>query len=117
MAAILAAPWRSLTNVAGAVGITGTSGLVYTMVVMRRARRQTVYKPVLEDWLFHTVFPTVAYAAVLIAAVTLRADAEHSLFAIGAAVLALVLIGIHNAWDTVTYVAIAQPEQQKGGEP
>jgi hypothetical protein len=41
----------------------------------------------------------------------LRADPEHSLFAVGAAVLALVLIGIHNAWDTVTYVAVAQPER------
>jgi len=28
-----------------------------------------------------------------------------------AAVLALVLIGIHNAWDTVTYVAVSQPEK------
>jgi len=34
------------------------------------------------------------------------------LFIVAAAVLALVLIGIHNAWDTVTYLAVQQQEQQ-----
>ena len=113
VAAILTAPWRTLTSIAGAVGVVGVAGLVYTLMVLRQARRQTDYKPVLEDWLFHTVFPVAAYGAILIAALVLRADPEHSLFAVGAAVLALVLIGIHNAWDTVTYVAVGQPERNE----
>jgi len=113
VAAILTAPWRTLTSIAGAVGVVGVAGLAYTLMVLRQARRQTDYKPVLEDWLFHTVFPVAAYGAILIAALVLRADPEHSLFAVGAAVLALVLIGIHNAWDTVTYVAVGQPERNE----
>jgi len=84
---------------------------------MRRARRQTSYTPVLEDWLFHTAFPLVAYAAILIAALVLRRDPEHSLFAVAMAVLGLVLIGIHNAWDTVTYVALVQPDQKQSQYP
>ena len=115
IAAILTAPWRTLANVAVAVGMTGASGLVYTLMVMHRARRQTDYKPVLEDWLFHSVFPFVAYTAVVIAAVALRAYPERALFAVAAAVLALVLIGIHNAWDTVTYVAVTEPERKDRG--
>jgi hypothetical protein len=111
VAAILTAPWRMLANVAGAIGMTGAAGLVYTLVIVRRARRQTAYTPVIEDWLFHSVFPFAAYAAVVIAAVVLRTYPERALFAIAAAVLALVLIGIHNAWDTVTYVAVSQPEK------
>ena len=47
----------------------------------------------------------------------LRKDPEHSLFAIGAAVLVLVLIGIHNAWDTVTYVTVARPERKEAQKP
>jgi hypothetical protein len=35
-----------------------------------------------------------------------------SLFAVGAAVLSLVLIGIHNSWDTVTYLAVSRREGQ-----
>jgi hypothetical protein len=115
IAAILTAPWRTLANVAVAVGMTGASGLIYTLMVMHRARRQTDYKPVLEDWLFHSVFPFVAYTAVVIAAVALRTYPERALFAVAAAVLALVLIGIHNAWDTVTYLAVTEPEKEDRG--
>jgi hypothetical protein len=117
VAAVLTAPWRTPTNVAAAVGIVGAAGLIYTLMVVQRARKQTDYQAVLEDWLFHTVFPIAAYAAILIAAAVLGKDPDRSLFAIGAAVLALVLIGIHNAWDTVTYVAVARPEQKEAQKP
>jgi hypothetical protein len=109
--ATLTAPWQTLTAVAGAVGVTGASGLIYTLMVVHRARRQSEYEPVLEDWLFHAVFPFAAYAAVVIAALVLRGSPERALFAIAAAVLGLVLIGIHNAWDTVTYLAVARQEK------
>jgi hypothetical protein len=117
VAAVLTAPWRTPTNVAAAVGIVGAAGLIYTLMVVQRARKQTSYQPVLEDWLFHTALPIAAYAAILIAAAVLRSDPEHSLFGIGAAVLALVLIGIHNSWDTVTYVTVARPEQKEAQKP
>ena len=112
VSATLSAPWRTLTNVAWAVGVCGAAGVFYALIVLQRARRQTSYKPVLEDWLWHTVFPTSAYVAIVIAAVLLSRASEHALFAIAAAVLSLVLIGIHNAWDTVTYLALQQRERQ-----
>jgi hypothetical protein len=108
VSATLSAPWRSLGNVAAAVGLCGVLGVAYALIVVRRARRQTTYQPVLEDWLWHGVFPIVAYTAMVIAAAMFPADPTHALFAIGAAVLSLVLIGIHNAWDTVTYLAVRQ---------
>jgi hypothetical protein len=42
----------------------------------------------------------------LIAALALRRDPAPALFAVGAISLLLLFIGIHNAWDTVTYIAI-----------
>lgn len=117
VAALLTAPWRTPTNVAVAVGIVGAAGLIYTLMVVQRARKQTDYQAVLEDWLFHTVFPIAAYTGIVIAAAVLGKDPDPSLFAIGAAVLALVLIGIHNAWDTVTYVAVARPGQKEAQKP
>jgi hypothetical protein len=112
VSAMLSAPWHALTTAAVAVGGSGVGGLAYTLYVLRRARRQTAYRPVLEDWLFHTVFPLGAYGAITLAAIRLPRDPEHSLFTVAGAVLSLVLIGIHNAWDTVTYLAIQQHEQQ-----
>jgi hypothetical protein len=112
VSATLSAPWRSLNNVAAALGVYGLWGLVYTLIVMRRTRRQQTYKPVFEDWLWHTMLPLAAYAALLLAAAVLTRDAERSLFVVAAVVLSLVLIGIHNSWDTVTYLAITQQEGQ-----
>ena len=40
----------------------------------------------------------------------LRRDATLGLFAVGARVLLLLLIAIHNAWDTVTYIVITEQE-------
>ena len=112
ISATLSAPWHSLSTVSSALGICGLAGVVYALVVTRRARRQKVYEPVFEDWLWHTAFPFAAYLAIVVAAVRLRGDAERSLFIVAGAVLSLVLIGIHNAWDTVTSLAIQQQEQQ-----
>jgi len=112
VSATLSAPWHSLTTVAAAVGVCGVWGVTYTFIVVRRARRQSTYQPVFEDWLWHTVLPLAAYSALLLAAIVLPRDAEPSLFVVAASVLSLVLIGIHNSWDTVTYLALSQHDGQ-----
>jgi hypothetical protein len=106
LSAILSAPWRGLSNPAIAIGIAGAFGLLYTAVVVRRVRRQKIYALVFEDWLFHTALPFLAYATVVSAALTLVHHTEDALFGVAAASILLLFIGIHNAWDSVTYVAI-----------
>jgi hypothetical protein len=66
----------------------------------------TRYVPVMEDWMFHVVLPFAAYAAIAAAALTLRRHATGSLFVIASMTLALLFIGIHNAWDTVTFLVV-----------
>jgi hypothetical protein len=36
-----------------------------------------------------------------------------SLFVIGAMVLLLLFVGIHNAWDSVTFIALQQRQEQE----
>jgi hypothetical protein len=115
VSAMLSAPWHSLTPLAAVLAVCGVWGTAYTFIVARRARRQHTYQPVFEDWLWHTVLPVAAYTALLLAAIVLPGDAEPSLFVVAAAVLSLVLIGIHNSWDTVTYLALSEQEGQ--GKP
>lgn len=104
IAAVVSAPWQTLSNAAVPLGLTGLGGLGYVVIVLRRARRQTEYKPVLEDWLWHIIFPILAYAALVIAAVVLPDNPLPALFITGAVALLLLFVGIHNAWDTVTYL-------------
>ena len=114
VAAILSAPWQALWNAGLLLGLCGLVGVAYVVIVVRRTRRQTDYQPVLEDWLWHAVFPLVSYTALLVAAIVLPGHPAPALFVIGAVTVLLLFIGIHNAWDAVTYVAIerSQPENK-----
>jgi hypothetical protein len=103
--AVLTAPWPALTGPAVALGACGIAGVAYVATVVRQARKQTDYVPVLEDWLFHWVLPFVAYGTLFASAVTLGRRPEPSLFAFGAAAVLLLFVGIHNAWDAVIYIA------------
>ena len=110
ISAILTAPWPASTEPALALGACGLAGMVYVAVVVRRARRQTGYRLVFEDWLWHIVLPAIGYTALLLAAPWLSSRPTRSLFAVGGVALLLLFIGIHNAWDTVTYIAIDRPQ-------
>lgn len=107
VSAIMSAPWPSLFPMAAALAMCGLGGLAYGAVVIRRARRQTSYEPVWEDWLWYAALPCTVYAALALTAAFLPSHVQITSFVIGAAALALLLIGIHNAWDTVTHIVVS----------
>ncbi len=103
---LLSAPWPALRQAGLALGLVG---LLYSGVVTRRsivAARREEYRPVLEDWLCHSILPPVGYAAVLVAAFILPDHPTPALFDIGAVIILFLILGIHNAWDIVTFVTI-----------
>ena len=110
VSAIISAPWPDLWGAAIALLICGLLGTVYTLIVMRRARQTMHYLPVMEDWIFHCVLPLVAYVLLAVAAATLPRHHLLALFGIAAFALLLLFVGIRNAWDTVTYVAVVMSE-------
>jgi hypothetical protein len=106
VSAILSAPWHSIVYPATILGISGLCGTVYVGQVIYRTRRQGAYEPQLDDWVWYAILPLVAYIVIAIAAFLLPAVSSNALFALAGAVLLLVFIGIHNAWDVVTYIAL-----------
>jgi hypothetical protein len=112
-ASIISAPWATLGSPALALGITGLAALVYAAIVIRRARRQKDYRPVAEDWIFHTILPVVAYGSIVGGALALTTHPGGALFDIAAATLLLVFIGIHNAWDTVTWLTTRNRDEEE----
>ena len=115
ISAILSAPWSTLSGAGLALGANGVAGLVYALIVVRRTQRQTVYVPVLEDWLFHAVLPLIAYIALLVTAIFLGRYPTSSLFVIGGIALLLLFVGIHNAWDGAVYITLRRQRQSKEG--
>jgi hypothetical protein len=103
LSALLQAPWQTI-RVAGVVwGLMGLGGLIYSLIVTWRMLRQRAYKPVFEDWLFHSWLPVIAYAILALSALACSSHAHQALFAVGGGALLLLFDGIHNAWDNVAY--------------
>lgn len=103
LSAMACAPWHGTTAPAVLWDFIGIVGLTYQIVVVRRMRRQPLYKPQFEDWMFHGALPFAAYITLAFSAHAALRHSAHSLFGVAAACLLLLFIGIHNAWDAITY--------------
>jgi hypothetical protein len=112
LSAIVSAPWRLVSSAALTLGLCGAAGAVYGVITLRRARTITQYKPVFEDWLWHVVLPLFAHGLLIASAIILTFRPALALFGVAAVTLLLLFIGIHNAWDTVTYIAVGQWEDK-----
>src|SRR5262245_39115902 len=113
MAAIVSAPWRGLSSPALMLGACGIAGVAYGVITLRRATSISTYKPVFEDWLWHIALPLVSHVVLVVSALALPLRPRQALFGVAVVTLLLLFIGIHNAWDTVTYIAVGQREAEK----
>ena len=117
LAAMLCAPRHEIGAAAVCWGTMGIAGIVYEIVVARRMRVQTIYHPVFEDWLFHALLPFGAYATLGTSAYVARAHMRGAMFAVAAAALLLLFVGIHNAWDAATYHVFVVRHRRHDDQP
>ncbi len=117
VSAILSAPWPTLTGVAVALVAGGALGIWYTLTVWLGARRQKGYAPVFEDWAFHVVLPFAGYLGLMVAGIWLSSRPVTALFMTGAIEVLLLVVGIHNAWDAVTFITLQHLEERGRKEP
>jgi hypothetical protein len=113
VSAHMSAPWTSPFPISAGIAALGLGGLVYLVIVLRRARHQTAYQPVWEDWIWHVLLPAASYTALVAGAVLLHAAPPAALFTIAGSALALLLIAIHNAWDAVVHVILMSAKEDK----
>jgi hypothetical protein len=115
LSAIACAPWQGISGATILWGALGFIGVVYSIIVARRMRKQSLYKPEFEDWLCHALLPFAAYATLAGSAYGMRSHPGGAPFGTGTAALLLLFIGIHNAWDAITYhVYVQRPDQRPG---
>lgn len=112
LSALLSAPWQTLGVLAVIISIIGFVGVVYMGVVANRMQRERGYTPVLEDWILRIVLPLMTYATLALSPLAGPFVLNNALFAVGAAALLLLLIGIHNAWDNITYTVFVHNTEQ-----
>jgi hypothetical protein len=116
VSAVISAPWRGLIGPAILWGGLGLFGMVYEIVVTRRMRTQSSYRPEFEDWVFYALIPFAAYTVLLISAYIALSHTRVATFCIGSAALLLLFVGVHNAWDGVTYHVVLGKTEKNGAD-
>jgi len=117
LAGILSAPWQTFSSLSLLLGLVGLGMVFYSIIVLRRMRRVPNYQSTLEDWLWYMAFPFLAHALLIFAALLLPENSALALYITGAAMILLLLTGIRNAWDMVTFLAVERSHSEnKSGD-
>lgn len=101
--ALLAMPRLSSTGIGWVLVLFGAAGLLYMTFVIMTARRRVEFASDLEDTLFHFTLPPVAHAVIVAAGVVAWGGHTWSLYMVAGALLTLLIVGIHNAWDSAVW--------------
>jgi len=117
ISATLAAPWGTVALAGANIAACGAAGVVYILNALRHAVRQSHYKPDLGDWFWYAALPLASYAGLFFSGLWLRSHAERLLFLIAGIALVLLYTGIHNAWDTVTYIIVQRRTRKPEKHP
>jgi len=67
--------------------------------------------------LFHALLPLASYVALAVSVCVAHSHERLALFIVATAALLLLFIGIHNAWDAVTYHVFVRKQGQLKSEP
>jgi hypothetical protein len=106
VSALLCIPGQTAFSLAVLLAVTGVGGLFYCRTLLSRMLGFSAgaYKPFSSDWCWNIVLPMLAYLALTATGFSLRYAVAASLYVVSGAVLLLLFIGIHNAWDVVVWM-------------
>jgi len=119
VSALMTVPWQSLTQLGVCLAVGGVAGVIYSAGTVWHAHK-SAYNPDVEDWIWYAALPLLAHMALIVVSVLLWWNSNLSLYAVAADALLFLLIGIHNAWDSVTYIVVKHhgaSAQTTHGEP
>ena len=112
LAGILSAPWQTFSSLSLLLGLLALGMVLYLIIVLRRMWRVPNYQSTLEDWLWYMAFPLLAHVLLIVAAFVLPKDPSSALYIVGSAMMLLLLVGIRNAWDMVTFLAVERSHSE-----
>ncbi len=110
LAAFLSMPHQSILALSAGFGAIAATGLVWSVVIiMNMPKHGSEYVPVAEDWIWNVILPGLVYVLMLAMSYQVWHHVAGALYGIAAAALALLFIGIRNAWDIAVWMTITRP--------
>jgi hypothetical protein len=89
----------------------GLLGVVYSWLVWRRMIRGGIAESIdLEDRVWYTMVPAVAYLVLAMAGIALGIATEAACAFLAVGVCLLLLAGIRNAWDMTTWIVLRRQD-------
>ena len=107
ISALMTAPWRAASQFAPFLGTLGILGVLYSIRNIWHAHK-AAYNPDTEDWIWYSALPILAHLGFIAIAISIPLQFEWALWAIAADTLLFLLLGIHNSWDTITFIVLDQ---------
>jgi hypothetical protein len=112
LACYLSMPHQGALTLSWGLSAAGALGLAYVgWVAASIARVAGTYAPIREDWIWNAILPGACYGVTLTAGISIWYRPAPSLYAVGAASLALIFIGLHNAWDVAVWNAVRSRDE------
>ena len=112
ISAMISTPGQTQVTLSWCTLAIGAIGFAYACWVTGAARRAKNYTPVFEDWVFHSILPLIAYGSLFVTGLVIRWRPLAGLYSVAVMALLLLFVGIHNAWDAATFMAMRKRERQ-----
>jgi len=114
LAAFMSMPNQSQLSLSLLFGAIGIGGLIYIGSIAAGIRAlSSDYVPGREDWIWNAILPAIVYASLLAIAILIWLLPKPSMYGVAAAVVLLMITGIHNAWD----IAVWNSTRKERGQP
>jgi hypothetical protein len=113
LSAFLSMPHQHLIGLSAAFAVAGVAGVIYGGSIAANMRRaSTQYVPVLEDWIWNVIVPTLVYGSLGVMAVLIWRWPEQTLYAVASLSLAMLFIGIRNSWDIAVWMTTSHESRE-----
>jgi hypothetical protein len=117
IASVLSIPGHTALSLAISLIATGMTLTIYGIVtIYRMYANRKLYAPALQDWIWNATLPSLCCLSLLAAGVMVLNYAVPALYLVGVVTLAMLFIGVHNAWDLAVWITAERPGKQREHE-
>jgi hypothetical protein len=114
IASVMSIPGHTGPSLALSMAVTAVTLIIYSAVtIYRMIGNRKLYAPALQDWIWNATLPSLCCLALLLSGRLVFGHAILALYLIGAVTLAMLFIGVHNAWDLAVWITAERPSKQQ----
>jgi len=110
-AAFMSMPHPHVVMLSAVFVLAGIAGVAYCAIIGAHLPGPgSYYVTVREDWIWNVIVPTVIYAVLVLEGFLIWRWQTEALYGVAALSLALLFVGIRNAWDIAVWTTLHPPD-------